>query len=310
MGLRIIVLQSASIVGRIFNLVKKIAFNACNIVHVHNPTTLQYAVITKLLTSSKLILTDHAQTRGIARIPNKIEWRFVDQVVAVSKDTAEKTHLLGYKGKVQVIYNGIVNQSLPLRDRKTVRNELGVTNEIVLINVAGLLHVKGHDILLNALKILESDDLNYKFFIAGKGPEEEKLLSLAKSLDLYPKYVEFLGFRMDVPDLLNASDIFVLPSRNEGLPISILEAMSLKLPVIVSNVGGNGELVEDGKHGFVVEKENEFELAEKIKKLILDENSRKELGLAGFNHVKKNFSFSDMVNKYNDVYDGSMESPK
>jgi glycosyltransferase involved in cell wall biosynthesis len=114
--------------------------------------------------------------------------------------------------------------------------------------------------------------------------------------------VRFLGFRDDVADLLGASDLFVLPSRGEGLPISVLEAMSQHLPVVCTPVGGNPELVVEGEHGFLVPVDDHVTLAAAMERIAVDEPLRRRLGEAAFERVRDEFTFERTAEQYEAIY--------
>ncbi len=218
-----------------------------NIMHSHNPTSLQYGVLGKLVSGARLVFTDH---RGIVRVPKTIEWLLTDAVVAVSKDTARQSSAHGVVD-ITVIYNGVDPPS-PRRTRAAVRAALDLGEGPVALHVANFLPVKGHDILMRALAQVRDRGVRLTVVTAGDGIERAAVEAQAKQLGLGPEQVRFLGFRADVPDLLAAADLFVLPSRMEGLPLAVLEAMSHGLPIVTTRIGGNPEVVTDGEHGLLV----------------------------------------------------------
>jgi len=272
------------------------------IIHAHNPTSLHYAVIGKLVSQGRLLITDHAQTRGIVRVPRAFEWLLTDAVVAVSRDTARKSGAAPFIGEILVFHNGI-DITAPKRSRAEVRAELGLAEDTVVgLNVAGFVPVKAHDVLVRAAARLRDAGGRATMLLAGDGPERAAMEKLAASLELGPEFVRFLGFRSDVTDLLGAVDFFVLASRDEGLPLSVLEAMAQKLPVIATPVGGNPELVSEGEHGLLVPVNDEGALAEAIRRLADDAALRRRLGEAGRRRVEEEFSFEGMTQKYEDLY--------
>jgi glycosyltransferase involved in cell wall biosynthesis len=158
---------------------------------------------------------------------------------------------------------------------------------------------KGIDILLKAVKLIE-DKVN-KVAIAGDGVLKEQMMELRNQLCLKEK-VDFLGFRSDIDSLLDQSRIFVLPSRWEGLPISILEAMTKMKPIIATNVGGIPELLENGISGLLVEPENIVMLADAIKKLLNDNELAETIGKKAYKRVLGSYSIDTYVNNIVKVY--------
>jgi glycosyltransferase involved in cell wall biosynthesis len=129
-----------------------------------------------------------------------------------------------------------------------------------------------------------------------------RLENLAEELGLGPDRVRFLGFRSDVPDLLAASDFFALPSLTEGLPLSVLEAMGHRLPVIATPVGGVPELVTEGRHGLLVPVDAPESLACAVSQLSQDADLRRRFGEAAYQKVKTDFSFETMLKSYETLY--------
>ncbi len=272
------------------------------VIHAHNPTSLHYAVIGKMVSGARLVVTDHAQTRGIVRVPRAAEWLLTDAVVAVSGDTAKKSLAAPYVGNILVFHNGIEIAS-PKRTRAELRRELGIAEDTVVgLNVAGFVPVKAHDVLVRAMGHVRDGGGKAMMLLAGDGPEREAVTKLADELSLGPDHLRFLGFRKDVTDLLGAVDFFVLASRDEGLPLSVLEAMSQRLPVIATPVGGNPELVTEGEHGLFVPVDDDRALGRAIEQVAGDAELRARLGEAGRKRVEEEFSFEGMTQKYEDLY--------
>lgn len=283
------------------------------VIHAHNPTSLHYATVGKLLTRARLVFTDHAQTRGIIRVPSRFEWRATDAVVGCSQDTANKSGAVGVARNISVIHNGI-DITPPRRTRDEVRAELGLDagaeqgaaapsgGPLVGIMPAAFHPVKGHDVLLRALARLKERGVAVTVLIVGDGDERDRIHELAKGLGLDGKEARFLGFRKDVPDLLLAADFFVLPSRNEGLPLAVLEAMARGLPVVVTPVGGVPEVVRNEEHGLIVPVDDPESLAGAIERLARDPALGRRLGEAGHARVRDDFSFEKMTRKYEQLY--------
>jgi glycosyltransferase involved in cell wall biosynthesis len=138
--------------------------------------------------------------------------------------------------------------------------------------------------------------------IAGDGAKRPEYEALTRELGLTDEWVRFLGFRSDAPDLLGAADLFLLPSLTEGLPLSVLEAMTHGLPVIATPVGGVPEVVLPGRTGVLVPVEDVEALAGAIATMIQDRATRARLGEAGRERARGEFSFSRMVARYDALY--------
>lgn len=302
MQLPVTLMDHGNAVLRLAHCFGHFALQAPDIVHCHNPTSLRYATIGKIASRGQLVFTDHAQTKGIVRVGTPFEWRRVDAYAAVSAETATHAGDIGYHGPTGVVHNG-VEFAPAKRDRQAVRGELGIDeNRIVAINVASFYAVKAQDILVKAASRLKSAGLPVTTLLLGDGAERAHVEKLARELGLTEQDVRFLGFRNDVPDLLAASDLFVLPSRAEGLPMSILEAMSHRLPVVCTPVGGNPELVIDGQHGRLIPVDQDEALAEAMAALVSDPALRKRQGDAGYLRVTQDFSFERTHSRYEAIY--------
>ncbi|WP_179194303.1 glycosyltransferase family 4 protein [Bacillus thuringiensis] len=183
--------------------------------------------------------------------------------------------------KIKVIHNGVPD----ITKLKQVSQN---NKQIQLIMIARFAEPKDHRTLVEVLNILETKDWNICF--VGEGPLKKEIEIEVKKRNLSNQVI-FLGNRDDIPEILARSHIFILTSDWEGLPLSVIEAMRSGLPVIASNVGGVGELILDGKTGFLIEKGDKKGLMEKIKLLIENTELREEMGLSGRKRYIDNFTF-------------------
>jgi glycosyltransferase involved in cell wall biosynthesis len=155
-----------------------------------------------------------------------------------------------------------------------------------IVSVGRLKYPKDFATFVAALERLEVG--SFRALVIGDGPDREALSAELARTGL-GEIVELAGERGDVPDLLAASDIFVLSSRSEGLPVSILEAMAAGLPVVASAVGGVAELVEDGETGLLVPAGDADALAVALRRLVVDPELRQGLGAAGRRRAEAHF---------------------
>ena len=187
-------------------------------------------------------------------------------------------------------------------------------NELVIGIVKTLTENYGIEYLIRAIKELENtlDIENYKkirLLIYGKGELKNKLEALTKELQIEDKVI-FKGYisNEDVPKALNEMDIFVVPSINESFGVAAVEAMACEIPVIASSVGGLKEVVVDNETGYLVSKKNCKEIADKLKKLILDKELRISLGKAGRKRVLENYNWDSnveyMIKIYEEIING------
>ena len=273
------------------------------IVHGHNQTSVQYALLGKRMIGAKVLITAHGRGKSDYREPKQEEWRQVSAVTAVSEAVAEEICDSLPVGRLSVILNG-VETSVAKRPREETRKSFGIDEtEIVGTIVARIDAMKGHDTLLEACATLKRRNKEFTLLIVGDGVERGNRERLSCELNLPPDKVRFLGFRNDVPDILSASDFFLLPSLTEGLPLSVLEAMSHGLAVVATNVGGIPELVQEGVHGLLVPPKNQSSLANAIEQILMNPALRREMGRLGFSRVQKEFSFDAMMEKYSERYE-------
>ena len=145
----------------------------------------------------------------------------------------------------------------------------GADNGPVIVTLGRLMRQKAHADLLSAARLVLQQRPDARFVIAGTGYLLPSLKQMAADLGIAER-VTFPGVRRDVPQVLAAADIFVLSSLWEGLPLSAVEAMAAARPAVVTDVGGCGELVEDGVHGYVVPPQQPQALAGALLKLVAD----------------------------------------
>lgn len=185
----------------------------------------------------------------------------------------------------------------PSKTRETVRKEFTIDNEFVIVCVSTFRRLKRIDRLITAFSFYldnSNNKNNTKLLIVGDGIERQSLEKLVDKLKITSNVI-FTGFRQDIPNVLNAADLFILPSEFENFPVSIIEAMFFKLPVIVfQNSGGAEELVRETGGGIVVQ--NEDVLSDKLHAIIQNYPNFKQIGINGHNFVFNHFSREKYVN--------------
>ena len=208
--------------------------------------------------------------------------------------------------KVKTIYNGLpieyfLNRSKNF-DRKALLIELKINDRSKIIGIVGRLdYVKNHELLFESFHLLSNKYSDLRLLSIGDGPRKEQLENLAIELGIRDQVI-FAGVREDIPECLSIMDVLVLPSRWEGLPNVILEAMAVKCPVVATNVGGIKELIIDGKTGLLVENENKEELTRKIEYVINYPTEMEHIKQNAFDFVNANFSIIKMVSETEMIY--------
>lgn len=232
----------------------------------------------------------------------------VDRVIAVSREDKaflrEKYHLR------DVIYltNGIdfsavtAGMEEPI-NKKNLREKLGLPgNFFLFITVARFHFQKGYDILLKAISMAKEtiEKSNGRFILVGDGPEFEKMKQLSRGLGV-SEYIMFLGVRTDVYDILKAGDVFLLPSRWEGLPIVLLETGLLKLPVIASDTYGNREIIRKG-NGILFKNLDSGALAGVIKSVLDQKYDLDACAENLYKEIHENYSLEKMLSGLKEIY--------
>lgn len=206
-------------------------------------------------------------------------------------------------GSVHVVGNGI---RFTRGDRARGRMNMGLDNSTLLILAIGNLYpVKGHIHLLRALDQLIglTQSLPWRAAIAGRGGEEPGLRSFLSSSALSER-VKLLGYRDDVPDLLAAADIYVMPSLSEGMPLALIEAMFAGKPIVASLIGGIPEVVTQETEALLVPPANADALAVALGGLLRDPVRRAALAGAAEARARKEFDVVGMVDAYERLYWG------
>lgn len=213
--------------------------------------------------------------------------KFTDTIVTINEEDFEKAKKFKAKKVISVPGIGVdLSKFENLKvDRYKKREELEIPEgAVVLLTIGEMIKRKNHETALKALAQLKYN--NYIYLICGRGELESYLKNLAANLGIDDK-VRFLGFRNDIPEICIASDVFVFPSYQEGLPVSVMEAMSAGLPIIASRIRGNTDLIQDGNGGFLHEPEDYLGIAKSIDKLIKDESLRTQMSIRNKDEVKK-----------------------
>jgi len=235
---------------------------------------------------------------------DKLLFGRTDLIIAVSQAAGQSILREGFnKSKIKVIYSGINRSKFLPQDsmRQAVRLAWGLSKQdLAIVSVGRLNPVKGFDILIKAFANIAAKYQNIKLYIIGGGPEEEKLKKNIRNLNLR-KRVFLLGERDDVNKLLNGTDIFVLPSREESRALVLLEAATNKKAIIASNVGGIPEFIKHRKNGLLFQSLNHNDLAKKIEILIKNQKLRTGLAEQAFINSKI-YTISSMAEKYKKIY--------
>jgi len=295
--------------GALLELVGVIRRERPAIVHAHSAKAGVLARIAAALCRTPVrVYTSHgwsfrAEHGGRARFYRLVE-RLVGRLTTVVVCPAETELEAGVaagscrRDRAAVIRTGVAvrpAQRRPGRARPT------------LISVGRMKAPKDFRTLIEALALL--GELEYEAVLVGDGPDQAELASLARQRGLEPR-VRFAGARDDVAEMLDAADCFVLSSRSECLPVSILEAMAAGLPVVATGVGGVPELVDDGVSGFLAPPGDASALAAALRRVLADADLRRRLGEAGRREVLGRYDLESYRRGHRELYRSLLQASR
>lgn len=224
-----------------------------------------------------------------------------------------KNHLIGFIGKKRNLRTLYLGTRGPIENisRAQMRKNLNLPqNKILICNVSAISEEKGIDLIIEALKLLR-DEYNrndFRFFHIGglrsgeaSSPYYKTLQSKIEENNLEDLFI-WMGRRNDVVEILQAFDVYVQPSRYEGLAVTLIEACAAGLPCIGSAVSGTPEIISDKINGYLIPSESSIELARRINDLISSESLRRSMGEASKEIATKHFDFDTQVNKLKEIY--------
>jgi glycosyltransferase involved in cell wall biosynthesis len=282
-----------------------------DVVHTHGtPALLAVSLLFLRRRKTKWIHTYHfgnyPHVKKTYLYAEKALSRFADQLVSVSdsQQRAVIRHLGVAKKKIMTIFNGVPDN--PCRNdaamRASYRNALGYTDQdIVVASIVVLTRQKGINYLIDSVDSVCNQQSNVKYLIVGGGVLENDLREQAAQVKHSDK-IQFTGWRKDIKEIMTAVDVFVLPSLWEGLPMVLLEAMASGLPVIVTDVADNANVVEDGRSGYVIPPADTEALQDAILKMTSDGRKVESFGEQARISYEQRFTVSKMVEQYAEVY--------
>lgn len=279
------------------------------IMHCHQYTPWFYGWLGSLGTGVRRVFTEHGRFhpdrhRRKAWLVNKLMAATTDSVVAISRATREA--LVEYEflpaAKIEVIYNGIETLASDPEQARELRAHLGIAgDDLVLGTVSRLDPVKNQRMMLKAFSLFAGKEPGCWLLIVGDGPDRAMLEEYARQLGIENRVI-FTGFQSAPVRYLEIMDIFLLSSHTEGTSMTVLEAMSLGKPCILTRVGGNPELVEDQVSGILVQTENSNAMAAAIGELVENKALRHRLGEQAKATFERRFSASKMADNYLGCY--------
>lgn len=299
----------------ILRLSRLLRITGADIVHTHNKIAFFYGIAAGILARTPTIVhSEHGRTLPDSRalmLAQRCLLPAVGECFAVSRKLRCDliAHLRISGSRIGVVYNGVDVERFSQGDRSARHRLFGVKSHQFVIGLVGRLHeVKNHQLLFFAASRLVPRS-GLRLVLVGEGGERDQLQALAESLGIRNQ-VSFLGNRDDIPDLLAAFDVFVLPSLSEGMSHALLEAMAAGLPVVASRVGGNVEAIRDLHNGLLFESGNVEALRDCLERLRRDPRLRRTLGAAARATVLSEFSLKRMVGDYEQCYQRAFQKAR
>ncbi|WP_210517318.1 glycosyltransferase family 4 protein [Hymenobacter terricola] len=248
----------------------------------------------------------HLDQAPLARKANQLAEKLLMAQAGATICVSESNRRDGLKfskmSRAVVIKNGINLQRFnPSLHTYNVRAELDIAADVVLVGyIARMTAQKDPFTMLRAVAALPAG-LNVKFLVVGNGDLKADAQQLARQLGIEAKVI-FTDFRQDIPDVLQALDIFCLPSLWEGMPIGILEAMAMGKPVIASNIEATKEIIEHGLNGLLVPIKDPAKLAAAIQQLAASQELRRSLGARAYQTIQAGFTAEAMTRQVEQLY--------
>ncbi len=203
--------------------------------------------------------------------------------------------------RIVTIANGVVLPRVDAGDILKVKEELSLNGgDLILLSVGRLRYQKAHSVLLKAFPAVLAQFPHIQMLIAGDGILRGELEQEALVLGISDR-VKFLGIRHDIPALLSMADLFIFPSRFEGMPNAVLEAMSHGLPVIATVVQGVDEIIRNGENGLLVSVEDPSALSSAILHLLNDPDERQRLGRSARSTIAAEYTVDKMCERYQEL---------
>jgi L-malate glycosyltransferase len=307
-------------VGIAWRMAAEIRARTLDVVHAHQYTPFFYGSIAASLSRAqpRVIFTEHG--RHFPDVVSPKRWivnrvlfdRLADDVNAVCEFSAralrDKDGFV--RRTIEVIPNGVDLRRYAAVDRTTSRVALGLDAERRYVAAIARFHpVKDHRTLLNGFAEVSRARPDVDLLLVGDGPLRPDLERLCGELSIADR-VHFMGIRDDVASILRASDVFALTSVSEAASITLLEAMASELPVVVTAVGGNPEIVRDGTDGLLVPRRSSAGVTRALLRILGDAAMAAAMGRAGAERVRAKFTLDNTIGRYYKLYAGAVATDR
>jgi glycosyltransferase involved in cell wall biosynthesis len=295
-----------SLIIMLFQLIKT---NQYDIIHCHQYTPFVYGLIASILTSAKVIFTEHGRfypdfgTRK-RRLMNPIFGMLTTKITAISQATRQA--LVKFEGfnpdKIEVIYNGIVDKSGIEVDEVALKAQFNIPQSAFIFGtISRLQPIKNQPLMIKAFKLINDQNKETHLLIVGDGKIRSGLEKLVQELEL-GSYVTFTGFQENPYQFHRIIDVFLLSSFSEGASMTLIECMSFSKPCVVTDVGGNPELVSQRVNGLVVKSGSVDDLVKACELFLNHPSECRLMGKSAKIEFESRFTASRMINEYQKLY--------
>jgi len=299
------------------NLIKQIRHHIkqhhIDILHCHQYTPWVYGSLAAFLTRTKVIFTEHGRfypdsSSWKRKLINPLLHKITAATTSISQATKEA--LTTYENlpakDIQVIYNGISPLVTDEAQVKKLRKSLNIGEQTLCLGtVARLDPIKNHPMMLKAFKQVIDQGIDAKLLIVGDGEMRPIIEELIKDLSITDNVI-MSGYQAKPQHHLGLMDIYLLSSLSEGTSMTLLEAMSIGKPCVVTDAGGNPEIIKQGINGFVTLNDDANAFAEAIIKISSDEDKKNKMSTQSQHRFNKYFSAESMVDQFTHVYINSL----
>lgn len=261
---------------------------------------------TKVMYTNHFILVNNA----VLRVWNRILSPLQESIIAVCNNGKKMMIRNGVDGsKIKVVFNGVDPEFWGEPVKSTMREEFGIgEDEFVMFCGSRFAYDKGHEFLINAIAELKKiTNTKFRLVLANDGPLLEQRKQQVKDLGL-EKDIIFIGFRKDMKNLISGSDLYINSSQHEALSFAIIEVLAAGLPVVATDMGGNGDIINDEtKCGMLVQYNDSKGLANTMKEIMDNPRLQAELRQNALKAIRERFSIDNMVTQAYNLYIKAVE---
>ncbi len=303
---------------KVFKIVAYVRQHNIRLIHCHLPWAGIVGRIVGRITGVPVVYTEHNKWERYHKFTyhlNKLSFSSQQRVIAVSGDVANsiKTHYRKANPQVQVVLNGINTEKFckAIPTDRDIRREFDIPATAMVIGVTCVFRVqKRLPVWLEIAKKLHDQFPGTHFLIVGDGPLKAEIHEKAKALGLEERYLHFAGLQTEIRPYLKAMDIFMMSSEFEGLPIALLEAMSMECMPASTAAGGIPELITDNQNGLLVPVAEPLQLVDRLADYLQHPEKAAAMGRAARQTVEAHFSMQQMVSEIETIYDDLLNKAK